>query len=308
MFLIATALLGIDIANYVTVIANSFIHNPNLGIDTRYADASLVTFKRVVVIDALYGYLTVLGDAIVVWRVYAFWGQNKRRWAFFFLCAVFMGSVITNILLTYCVAVLGTDIFDGAFQRPAFCRNIQTTSYAMPAATTFIATALIGYTTWDYRRTIRPELSKVSRRTRAEKVMYLLVESGFLYFLFFLAQVIGNIPSVSAGISASKNLDFADLIWTFSTILCKFQACYPTLIIILAHSERTMLDGAVSTTLPSFHITSNGSSGSSGTTFTRNTGNLRTSGKNTKQGEEREGMPLHETEEGEFVMHKFERV
>ncbi|KAG6908778.1 hypothetical protein DXG01_003307 [Tephrocybe rancida] len=220
MFLIATALLGIDLANYVTVVTSSFIHNPEVPLDTRYGNASDITFNRVVVIDALYGYMlqqTVLGDAIVIWRVYAFWGQGKRRWAMFLLCAMLLGSAITTILLTYCVAVLGTDIFDGAFQRPVFCRNIQTTSYAMPAATTFVATALIGITTWEYRRVIRPDLSKVSRQTRVEKVMLLLVESGFIYFLFFLAQVINNIPAVSAGMSAREDLSFADLVFTFST-------------------------------------------------------------------------------------------
>ncbi|KNZ80120.1 hypothetical protein J132_07110 [Termitomyces sp. J132] len=156
MFLIATTLVGIDLANYVTEITDSFIHNPDLGIDERYENASNVTFKRVVVIDALYGYMntqgrvpqTVLGDIIVVWRVWAFWGNGKRRWALVLLCSMLLGSLITTFLLTYCVAVLGTDIFDGSFQRPAFCRNIQTASYAMPAATTFVATAFIGIATW----------------------------------------------------------------------------------------------------------------------------------------------------------------
>ncbi|KAG6902333.1 hypothetical protein C0995_001370 [Termitomyces sp. Mi166 len=188
MFLIASTLLGIDLANYVTTITDSFIHNPDLSIDGRYENASDITFKRVVVIDALYGYMTVLGDIIVVWRVYAFWRHGKQRWVLVFLCAMLLGSLITTFLLTYCVAVLGTDIFDGSFQKPAFCRNIQTTSYAMPAATTFVATVLIGIATWEYRRMIRPNITKGSQRTRAEKVMLLLIESGFLYFLFFVRQ------------------------------------------------------------------------------------------------------------------------
>ncbi|KAG6856567.1 hypothetical protein H0H87_003067 [Tephrocybe sp. NHM501043] len=92
MFLIATALLGIDLANYVTVVASVLIHNPDIPLDTRYGNASSENFDRVVVIDALYGYMTVLGDAIIVWRVYAFWGKGKRRWALLGLCAMLLGS------------------------------------------------------------------------------------------------------------------------------------------------------------------------------------------------------------------------
>ncbi|KAG6871207.1 hypothetical protein C0992_011504, partial [Termitomyces sp. T32_za158] len=93
MFLVATTLLSIDLANYVTVINVSFIHRPDLSIIERYEDASGVTFKRAVVTDALYGYMTILGDVIVVWRVYAFWGSGKRRWALVLLGAMLMGSL-----------------------------------------------------------------------------------------------------------------------------------------------------------------------------------------------------------------------
>ncbi|KAG6825242.1 hypothetical protein H0H92_004305, partial [Tricholoma furcatifolium] len=217
MFLIASSLIAIDISNYVTEITVTFIHNPDLPIATRYENATNLEFKRIVVEDALYGWLTVLGDAIVVWRVYAFWGKGKQRLALLFLCAMLFGTLIVTILLNYCLAVLGPDIVEGAIQHPVFCRNIQTTSYAMPAATTFVATLLIGITTWQYRRMVKPDLMKVSRRTRVEKVMLLLVESGFIYFLFFLAQVINNVPSVSAATSASANLSFAGLVFTFST-------------------------------------------------------------------------------------------
>ncbi|KAG6840245.1 hypothetical protein C0991_007938, partial [Blastosporella zonata] len=55
----------------------------------------------------------------------------------------------------------------------------------MPAVTTFMATTLIGIATWEYRRTVIPDLGKLSHKTRVEKVMLLLVESGFIYFLFF---------------------------------------------------------------------------------------------------------------------------
>ncbi|KAG6908526.1 hypothetical protein DXG01_004297 [Tephrocybe rancida] len=220
LFLMASSLISIDISNFVTEINTTFIYNTGTVLDTKYGQASNATFNRVLVIDAVYTYMTVLGDAIIVWRVVivwrvnAFWGQGKRRWALYILYAMLLGSTITAFLLNYCVASLGTDLFLGGFQHPLFCRNIQITSYAMPAATTFVATTLIGITFWEYHLTIKPDLPLASRSTQVGKLLLLLVESGFLYFAFF--------------------------------------GCYPTLIIILAHSERTTLEKH--STVPSIHL------------------------------------------------------
>ncbi|KAG6832671.1 hypothetical protein H0H87_000853 [Tephrocybe sp. NHM501043] len=148
LFLMASALTSIDISNFVTLINTTFVHNSGTVLDTKYGEASNATFNRVLVIDAVYGYMTVLGDAIIIWRVSAFWNQGKRRWVLFLLYTMLLGSLITAFLLNYCVARLGTELFLGGFQDPPFCRNIQITSYAMPAATTFVATSLIGITFW----------------------------------------------------------------------------------------------------------------------------------------------------------------
>lgn len=98
-------------------------------------------------------------------------------------------------MLTYCVAVVGSEIVLGTFQKPAFCRNVQTATYAMACATTAVATILIGLTTSNYRKSIKPTLrntmvlssgSKRQRRGQVESILLLLVESGVLYFLFFV--------------------------------------------------------------------------------------------------------------------------
>ena len=52
------------------------------------------------------------------------------------------------MMLTYCAARLGADIELGAYQHPAFCRNIQTASYSTTLATTVVATVLIAFKAW----------------------------------------------------------------------------------------------------------------------------------------------------------------
>ncbi|KAG6839294.1 hypothetical protein C0991_004086, partial [Blastosporella zonata] len=92
-----------------------------------------------------------------------------------------------------------------------------------------------------------------------------------------LAQVIDNTPAVSAGMSAREDLSFADLIFTFSTSVV--VGCYPTLIIILAHSKRTVLDAAGSLSLPTMQA----ASGSTSRTFGLSSRETGSSGKGVKK-------------------------
>ncbi|GLB43408.1 hypothetical protein LshimejAT787_1303090 [Lyophyllum shimeji] len=251
LYLLAVSLFIIDIINYVAEVTTSFIHHPDVPIAQSFASARDSIFRLAAVIDALYAYMTILGDAVIVWRVYAFWGQGKRRWVLIIPWTILLGSLVTSALLTYCVAKLGTEIVDGAFKNPAFCRNIQTSS--MAAATTLAATTLIGITTWEYRRNIKPRLGRSGRATRVEKILILLIESGFLYFLFFLAQVIGNTPRVSAAVQERADLTFSYLVFSYCSSV--IVGMYPTLIIVLANSRRAVLDDAFSTSMSTWRAT-----------------------------------------------------
>ncbi|EEB96450.1 hypothetical protein MPER_04416, partial [Moniliophthora perniciosa FA553] len=84
--------------------------------------------------------------------------------------------------------------------------NVQTVSYAAPAATTAVATFLIGIKVWDYLRT-----SKV--RAVEDK----------------LAQVILTIPAVKDAINLRPNLRFATTVYSYQT--SSIVGMYPTIII-----------------------------------------------------------------------------
>ncbi|KAG6908779.1 hypothetical protein DXG01_003308 [Tephrocybe rancida] len=192
MFFIATALLAIDLANYVTVVTSSFIHNPETPLDTRYRNASDITFDRVVVIDALYGYMD---DTLMR-------GSNR--------------------LSLEMLSLFGASMHSG---------------------------------------------DKASGDG----------QSSFYALCFWDQLVINNIPAMSAGISAREDLSFADLVFTFSTSIV--VGCYPTLIVILAHSKRTVLDAGGSTTLPTLQGSSDTNSRTLGGGSSRHLGSQ---GKNTR--------------------------
>ncbi|KAK7037496.1 hypothetical protein VNI00_010988 [Paramarasmius palmivorus] len=148
-------------------------------------------------------------------------------------------------MLTYCVARLGGNIVLGAFRDPAFCRNTQAISYAAPAATTAVATILIGIKARTYFRVSRQYGlgdTRLSKRSKAEGIVVLLLESGLAYFLFFLAQVITVIPSVKSALNADPNLRFATSVFSYQTSC--IVGMYPTIIICLVHARRSVMDSS----------------------------------------------------------------
>ncbi|ESK88290.1 hypothetical protein Moror_14859 [Moniliophthora roreri MCA 2997] len=157
--------------------------------------------------------------------------------------ALLWASFASSIMLTYCVVNVGGNIVLGSFHDPPFCRNIQTVSYAAPAATTAVATFLIGIKTWDFLKISRARGiidARLSRRSRAEYVLVLLLESGLAYFVFFLAQVILTIPVVKDAINLHPSLQFATTVFSYQT--SSIVGMYPTIIICLVHAQRSTMD------------------------------------------------------------------
>lgn len=257
MFLMAVVLWVLDVVNFIAEATETLINDLDTPINVKLANAKSAIFGRLVVTDLLYAYMCLLGDSVIIWRVYAFWGQGAQRWVLILPWAMLGGSTISSVLLTYCAARLGTEIVDGSFQKPLFCKGVQTASYSMGFATTTVATILIAIKTWEYRRTIKPMVNSAGRMTQVEKVMTLLVESGVLYLLFFLVQVIGNIP----GVEAKNASSFAFLVYSYSTSV--IVGLYPTIVVVLAHSQHAILDTAA-TQVSTWHVAGSVSENTSG--------------------------------------------
>ncbi|KAG6916819.1 hypothetical protein DXG01_005201 [Tephrocybe rancida] len=223
-------LWGFDITNFIHAAQITLIHNPDLPMAEKYITSQQKVFDLLAPLDLIYAYMALLGDGIVVWRVVVLWGHTKRRWVIAIPFMLLVGS-------------LGTKIIDGSFQSPAFCKNVQTATYSVPTATTAVATVLIGWKTWEYHQSSRILVNASnsvpgSMTLKVEKVLLLLVESGILYFLFFLIIVIGNIP----GIEDNTGFSFAFFIYSYSTSVV--VGLYPTAVIILTHSQTKTPDGS----------------------------------------------------------------
>ncbi|KAI0310773.1 hypothetical protein OF83DRAFT_1252351, partial [Amylostereum chailletii] len=240
LFLLDAVLWIIDVRNIIIELKITLISDSDDTLEAKYGSAGETVLNLVSVQALLYAYMTIIGDCIIIWRAYAFWSHGKEKLVLLLPGAMLLASIISTIMLTYCVDRLGGDIVGGAFLHPALCRNMQETSYAATVATTAVATFLIGYKTWQYRRSIQSSIDESVPKTRVEKVMIILVESGVLYFLFFLSPVIFSIGDLQAREDAKTNLKFAGTVYQYLT--STVVGIYPTVIVVLVKSQLSFID------------------------------------------------------------------
>ncbi|KAI0643441.1 hypothetical protein C8Q79DRAFT_1012720 [Trametes meyenii] len=236
----ALALWMIDIHTVILEIQKTLLSTPTDALEDSYSEASVESARLAMVEDILYAYLCNVGDAIIIWRVYALWCREGERRILLLPVAFFLGSLSMSLSITYCATQQNAKIDLGAFTHPPFCLNIQTASYSMTLATTAVATALIAYKAWEYSRVHREAFGKLSRPTKAQRVMVILVESGVLYMLFFLVQVIGSLRSVSESIDKRPTISFGFMLYDYTTSI--IVGMYPTIIVILVHLKYSILE------------------------------------------------------------------
>ncbi|EJF61537.1 hypothetical protein BD309DRAFT_931103 [Dichomitus squalens] len=241
MFLLDTSMCIIDVNNAIREISLTLTSTSTLSLSDRYALTDNLPYA---VENALYAWMSNLGDVIIIWRTYAFWRLPHERWVLAIPCAFLFGSVVTSVLISYCVAAADAQHGAGDFVHPPFCVNVQLASYSTALVTTAVATLMICYKTWDYRREVGTFISVSKPKTRAEKVMTILIESGLLYFFFFLSAVIdeaGNVPTLE---TSTPQLAFASTVWTYMT--SHILGIYPVVIVILVYMQKSYINASTS--------------------------------------------------------------
>ncbi|KZV70602.1 hypothetical protein PENSPDRAFT_752405 [Peniophora sp. CONT] len=246
MFMLDTAICIIDVHNAIKTITSTLYpaSQSSESLADRYDNLPLPW----IIENAMTGFMANLGDAIIVWRTWAFYRGPRERWLLLIPASLLVGSSTSASLLAYCVARFeATNELDYYADTP-FCATmapIQGFSLELPPmvmATTFTATAMICWKTWIYRRTIKSNL-RLNKKTLVEKVMIILIESGVLYALFFLQYLISSTVTVSALELSTPQLQFAANIWTYMTN--HIMGAYPVVVVILVRSQRSYIDDAM---------------------------------------------------------------
>ncbi|KAL1741456.1 hypothetical protein HDZ31DRAFT_16620, partial [Schizophyllum fasciatum] len=206
LFCISTLAVALALANTIG------------GLDPNFTEATSERYN--IALSAIVRISYLLSDVIVVWRAWVLSPDSRVAKAALLLCVC--GSTVG---VTY--------DFVWAVQNPAM---------VLPAARTLIktipllltnvvATIVVGLRVWRYRRDIKFNLDPLGRKTRAEKILVLLVESGFLYSLIW---VFGLVVQYYGGEEA-----FFALYSIVGRAYHSISGIYPTIIIIAVAMHRS---------------------------------------------------------------------
>ncbi|KAL1662595.1 hypothetical protein GGF50DRAFT_58678 [Schizophyllum commune] len=170
-------------------------------------------------------------DAIVVWRAWILWQDNRIVKVILSLC---MASSVVGVvahLIWYAVAYLD----DTA---PILSLLMVTIPLLL---TNLVATILVGLQVWYYRRNIKSVASPWRKKTRVEKILALLLESGFVYCLLWIV-------SLALEVDGSSDETRAAYYMAASNAYQSFAGIYPTLIVIIVAAQRSTTQSLVLST------------------------------------------------------------
>ncbi|KAL1669010.1 hypothetical protein GGF50DRAFT_45219 [Schizophyllum commune] len=165
----------------------------------------------------------VVSDIIVAWRAWVIWSGSRVARG---ILAVSVGSGLVGAIIE-CVWVLERLITTNT----TISKPMSLMQSVPILFTNIVATVLVGLKVWYYRRDVKGNLGLSTKRTQVEKVLTMLVESGSVYCLIWLAHLIAQSVIGAAGFTPTRLVD---------TALHSISAIYPTVVVLIAmHSNTT---------------------------------------------------------------------
>ncbi|KAK7030219.1 hypothetical protein R3P38DRAFT_2933736, partial [Favolaschia claudopus] len=245
MFAFSTTLAAIDTAVYLAQFsAGDYIPKTN---------------RLLLACETLFDSLFLMGDTIVIWRTWILCPE-KRLLVAFPIVLWFSGlSSMLGVLATahHTGSISGWQI--GVYDRGTTSLKLSMATSALSAATNFFCTLLIWKRLGEERRTVVDNAGG----DRPRKIMFLLVESGFIYLALWVLALLNfyldwHAPALQAALRGAYDMVIG---------------IYPTFIIVLVHlnctfwdnnncstSTRTSGAAVFSTIAPSMSITSDATS------------------------------------------------
>ncbi|KAL0566707.1 hypothetical protein V5O48_015295, partial [Marasmius crinis-equi] len=185
MFLVSAGYWILKFVSLVQLISRNLIRGiPQSTTDPSPTSQAELIFGAFILINY------ALTDAVVLWRAWVLCSTDYRKLLYvplFFLCCA-STTIFATIIIR--ITIQSIPHMDGSTADPrikALTRAIdicQVANLVFSLLLNITSTGLIAFKAWRFRRWIKFDLSNIkNRRTRGEKIMALLVESGSLYCL-----------------------------------------------------------------------------------------------------------------------------
>ncbi|KAJ7892408.1 hypothetical protein B0H13DRAFT_2340101 [Mycena leptocephala] len=217
---------------YIGIRALLMIPDVPIGDRAELSDDMITRFRPAT--EGFFVLSMVIGDGVVIWRTWAIY--HRRVLVIALPCLLLLMSFIFAIIDITCYAYEGP--LPGG---DLICPQASLTSWALSVGTNVICTIFVGFKAWQHRRMWRElNLPGKTRKMSTEKILSLLVESGFIYSLLWITQVLSYI-------------DFdrtSPLAWVYQITMPlghQIAGMYPTLIIVIVNFQCTIWEESPTT-------------------------------------------------------------
>ncbi|KAK1234693.1 hypothetical protein PQX77_002105 [Marasmius sp. AFHP31] len=247
--------------------------------DMTYAAKSLVFIEKFILFAAVVQVMLpleiVIGDAIVLWRVWKLCMENRRLvYLPMLLLSATTGKKIFPLLVAtqpYATPLVCSLAFFGCIAKndwpvinPDTCNKLQISAFSLSMATNLTGTLVVGYKVWcvehltvhhsllaqgvtmvvtnmilalrAYRKAVREFLGQCCQRTRAEKVLVLFLESGLVYSILWIIQLVVIL------LPPARTFPGQVVQQVFNTTSIQMVGIYPTLLVVLIYLQYSMWD------------------------------------------------------------------
>ncbi|KAF9033477.1 hypothetical protein BDZ89DRAFT_1062938 [Hymenopellis radicata] len=177
----------------------------------------------------------VIGDAVVIWRAWAIWKGSRLQVLVFIPMFLLLVSFIFAIIDLSCLGTQSFSVRSTIPEGSRLCQWGEPIAWAVSLLTNIVSTTLIAIKAWQYHQFLKSNSSHFRLRSKNQNILLLLVESGFIYCLFWLSQLI-LFFDIQDG-SKTHLLENA-----LGALGDQISGVYPTAIIILVNLQRSMAD------------------------------------------------------------------
>ncbi|KZV63147.1 hypothetical protein PENSPDRAFT_758184 [Peniophora sp. CONT] len=189
--------------------------------------------------------IVVIGDTVSLWRAYVLFA--RPRWLYVTLVGVVVVESMAYILLALSLAahyfprVSTSGVLNSLGRHQGFC---VLGAYILTSVAQLSATLSISFKAWAHWNDIRKFMPHDSPTRHSLAMLAVLIESGIIYFA--LLAWFGMINWYGTNGSAARS--------TSGFYVAPLAAMYPTLVVVIVATRRSVLEHSISHSKPSFGL------------------------------------------------------
>ncbi|KAG6840131.1 hypothetical protein C0991_008647 [Blastosporella zonata] len=226
-YTISTMYWAADLAVIAYLLKYALIDKSDLELSARIRGARLAAFTVENVSLCASVLPPFISDAVVIWRAWVLF--TDQRWIMILPISMVLGTTATSLVYVSS-AVSGS--LSGQINSRLFGSSI-----ILSTATNVVTTLMITYKLWCHRKCVVKNLG-TSPRSPAQKVLDILVESGFVYCaLQVITLTLDSLPK-----APELGTPYAYAVQVFLCSYTVIAAMYPTIVIVLVNSQRSFVE------------------------------------------------------------------